>query len=324
MVSDLWALMLASSGFLLLIGFVILIKSADLLINGASSLAKQLSISEIAIGLTIVAFGTSAPELIVNILSSTGGHNELCFGNILGSNIFNTLMVLGVAGLIHPITVQKNTIKKEIPMVFGGTILTMALANNFGFAGNLLSRLDGLILIISLGLFFFYVLGISKDRLTEDIMIKVNSIPKSILFILVGVIGLFFGGDMVVKNAVFIANILQVSEKFIGITIVALGTSLPELVTSIVAVKKRRYDLAVGNVIGSNLFNIFLVLGITSIINPIVLPVQMNIDFVFLIIITLMLFITMFTGKRRVLDRWEAVIFVALYFGYILFLLQRR
>jgi cation:H+ antiporter len=309
---------------MLIIGFVILIKSADLLVNGASSLAKKISVSEIAIGLTIVAFGTSAPELIVNVLSSTGGHNEICFGNVIGSNIFNTLMVLGIAGLFHPIAVQKNTIIKEIPMVFLGTVFVFVLANNFGFSGSFLSRVDGMLLVVSLILFFVYVIGISRDNVIDPFDIKDYSVWQAVLFVCIGIFGLFFGGNMVVKNAVFAAELLKVSEKFIGITIVALGTSLPELVTSVVAVRKKRYGLAVGNVIGSNLFNIFMVLGITAIINPIFFPVVMNIDFIFLILITLILFITMFTGEKRQLDRWEALIFVVLYVAYMLFLLYRR
>ncbi|MFC1898431.1 calcium/sodium antiporter [Candidatus Cloacimonadota bacterium] len=312
------------SSALLIIGFIMLIKSADLLVTGASSLAKRFSISEIAIGLTIVAFGTSAPELIVNILSSTGGHNELCFGNVLGSNIFNTLMVLGIAGIVHPIRVERNTVKKEIPFVFLGTILLLGLSVNFGGPGNILSRLDGFVLIISLVLFFLYVLGISKEAIPSEVEVTLLPIPKSVIFVVIGIIGLFFGGNIVVKNSVSIARMMNVSEKFIGITIVALGTSLPELVTSVVAIKKKRYGLAMGNVIGSNLFNIFLVLGVTSIINPIVYPVSLNIDFYFLIIITLILFITMFTGKRRQLDRWEALVFILLYIFYIVFLIYRR
>ncbi len=315
--------MLGMAALMLIIGFVILIKSADLLVNGASSLAKKISISEMAIGLTIVAFGTSAPELIVNVISSTGGHNDLCYGNVVGSNIFNTLVVLGFAGIIHPIMVQKNTVKKEIPMVFVGTIFLLGLSNNFGFGGHVLSRIDGLLLVISLIVFIFYVTTISKDTSPNEFDIHVFSLPKSIIFILVGIMGLFFGGEMVVKNAVFAAQLLKVSEKFIGITIVALGTSLPELVTSIIAVTKKRYGLAVGNVIGSNLFNIFMVLGLTAIINPVVYPTAMNIDMVFLMLVTLILFITMFTGKRHQLDRWEAAIFLALYVGYVIFLFNR-
>ncbi len=324
MISGLVSLMLALAGIMLVVGFIILIKSADLLVSGASSLAKKLSISEIAIGLTIVAFGTSAPELIVNVLSSTGGHNEICFGNVLGSNIFNTLIVLGVAGLIHPIAVQRNTVKKEIPMVFFGTIFVFALANNFGSVGTILSRLDGFLLVAGLILFLLYVMGISKESILDDFDLKLYSIPKSVLFVSIGIIGLFFGGNMVVKNAVFAAELLNVSEKFIGITIVALGTSLPELVTSIVAMRKKRFGLAFGNVIGSNLFNIFLVLGLTAIVQPIDYPLELNIDFIFLIIITLFLFLTMFTGKKRQLDRWEAFIFLVLYASYVVFLVYRR
>ena len=323
MISSQLTSMFIASG-LLIIGFIMLIKSADLLVNGASSLAKKFSISEIAIGLTVVAFGTSAPELIVNILSSTGGYNELCFGNVIGSNIFNTLVVLGVAGLIHPICIEKNTVRKEIPLVFFGTILVFGLASNFGFSGNVLSRLDGLLLLFSLIFFLFYVLGISKDIVPSDIVIPLYSIPKSVIFVIVGVAGLFLGGDIVVKNAVSIARMLAVSEKFIGITIVALGTSLPELVTSLIAVKKKRFGLAVGNVIGSNLFNIFFILGLTALINPIIYPPAMNIDFMFLILITLILFITMFTGKKGRLDKWEAAMFLFLYCCYIGFLLYRK
>jgi len=187
-----------------------------------------------------------------------------------------------------------------------------------------LSRLDGFILILSLALFFIYVLGISKEPIQSEVEIRLYPIPQSVIFVVIGIIGLFFGGNIVVKNSVQIARMLEVSEKFIGITIVALGTSLPELVTSVIAVKKKRYGLAVGNVIGSNLFNIFLVLGATSLINPISYPVSLNIDFYFLIIITLILFISMFTGKRRQLDRIEAVIFVVLYVCYVVFLFFRR
>ena len=324
MITPVLTLVMALSSVLLIIGFAILIKSASLLINGASSLAKRFSISELAIGLTIVAFGTSAPELIVNIISSASGHNEICFGNVLGSNIFNTLMVLGIAGIIYPISIEKNTVKKEIPFLLVGTILVLALVNNFGFTGNLLSRFDGIMLILSILLFFGYVIGIARENITEDITIKLYAVSKSVLFIMIGIIGLFVGGEMVVKNAVFIARLLDVSEKFIAITIVALGTSLPELVTSIIAITKQRHGLAIGTVIGSNLFNIFLVLGVSSIINPIVFPLALNTDFYFLIIITIILFITMFTGKKRKLERAESIMFIILYIGYVVFLFYRK
>ncbi len=180
--------------FLLIIGFVILVKGADFLLDGATSLAKKLSVSDIAIGLTVVAFGTSSPELIVNIIASLKGHPEICFGNILGSNVFNTLVVLGIAGLIYPISVQRNTVRKEIPFLLIGTILVLALANNFGFQGHALSRIDGLILVLSLFLFFIYVIGISKIPASEEYNIIIYSNLKTVIFIILGTLGLFFGG----------------------------------------------------------------------------------------------------------------------------------
>ena len=230
---------------------------------------------------------------------------------------------MGVAGIIYPISIKRNTVRKEIPFVLIGTIFVLALSNNFFFEGNTLSRLDGIFLILSLILFFAYVVGIAKEKITEEIKVKLHSIPISLLYIAIGIIGLFFGGEMVVRNAVFLAQLMNVSEKFIAITIVALGTSLPELVTSIIAVTKHRHGLAIGNVIGSNLFNIFLVLGVSSIIKPLVYNVALNIDFYFLIIITIILFVTMFTGKRRKLERVESIMFVILYIGYVVFLFFR-
>ncbi len=310
--------------FGLLVGFVFLVKGADFLLDGATSLAKKFSISEIAIGLTVVAFGTSSPELVVNILSNLKGHDELCFGNVLGSNIFNILVVLGIGGLIYPISVQKNTVKKEIPFLLIGTAFVLLLANNFGFRGNYLSRLDGLLLIFSLLIFLYYVIGISKSQVPDEYNIIIFSNFKTGLYIFLGIIGLFLGGEMVVRNAVNLARMFNVGEKLIALTIVALGTSLPEFVTSIIAITKKRYDLAIGNVIGSNLFNLFMVLGITSLINPVKFNTELNVDFYFLLIVTLIFLITMFTGKKRKLDRWEAVMFIVMYGFYLLFIIHRK
>ncbi|KQC07893.1 MAG: sodium:proton exchanger [Candidatus Cloacimonas sp. SDB] len=309
---------------LLLIGFIILVKGADFLLDGATSLAKKLSVSEIAIGLTIVAFGTSSPELVVNILSSINNHPELCFGNVLGSNIFNILIVLGISGLIYPIAVQKNTVKKEIPFVFFGSLLLLGLANNFGFSGNRLSRIDGLILLLSLFIFFYYVLGISKEKSGTNYNIIVYSNFKTSIYIILGILGLFLGGEIVVRNAVKIARALNVSEKLIALTVIALGTSLPELVTSVIAVTRKRYDLAIGNVIGSNIFNMFMVLGVTAVINPVQYNVTLNSDMLLMIAITLVFFITMFTGKKRQLDRLEAFLFILIYLAYLVFIIKRQ
>ena len=304
----------------LILGFVILIKGADFLIDGASSLAKKMSISEIAIGLTIVAFGTSAPELIVNIFASIGGHHEITFGNILGSNIFNILMVLGVAGIIANISVQRNTILKEIPFLLVATLMAFGLA----LWNSDLSLIDGITLLAFLIIFFIYVIGFLKAKPLLGSDIKEHSYFITFLMMIFGMIGLFFGGKFVIDNAVIIARHFEVSEKFIGLTIVALGTSLPELVTSVMAIRKGRNDLAIGNVIGSNLFNILLVLGVSSLIAPIHYDITLNIDFIFLCVITIMLFITMFIGKKHKLTKIEAVFFVILYFAYLVFLFVRK
>lgn len=304
----------------LIIGFVILIKGADFLIDGASSLAKKMSFSEIAIGLTIVAFGTSAPELIVNVFASIGGHHEITFGNILGSNIFNILMVLGVAGIISIIIVRRNTILKEIPFLLVATLLVFGLA----LWNSDLSFFDGIILIAFLIIFFVYVIGFLKAKPLLGSDIKERSYVIIFIMMISGIIGLFFGGKFVVDNAVQVARHFQVSEKFIGLTIVALGTSLPELVTSIIAIKKGRNDLAIGNVIGSNLFNILLVLGVSSLIAPIHYDTALNIDFIFLCVITIMLFTSMFIGKKHKLTKIEAVLFVFLYIVYLVFLFVRK
>ncbi|HHE65253.1 MAG TPA: calcium/sodium antiporter [Bacteroidetes bacterium] len=305
---------------LLLFGFVIVVKGADFLIDGASSLAKKMSISEIAIGLTIVAFGTSAPELIVNIFASIGGHHEITFGNILGSNIFNILMVLGVAGIISTIVVQRNTILKEIPFLLIATLLVFGLA----LWNSDLSLIDGFILLAFLIVFFIYVITFLKTKTLLGSDIKERSYLVTILMMIFGMIGLFFGGKFVVDNAVIIARHFEVSEKFIGLTIVALGTSLPELATSTIAITKGRNDLAIGNVIGSNLFNILLVLGVSSIIAPIQYDIALNIDFIFLCVITIMLFITMFIGKKHKLTKIEAVFFIILYIAYLVFIVYRK
>lgn len=309
---------------LLIVGFIILVKGADFLLDGATSLAKKMAISEIAIGLTVVAFGTSSPELVVNVLSSLKGHHEMCFGNVIGSNIFNILVVLGISGLAFPISVKKNTVKKEIPFLLLGTIFVFALSNNFCFNGTGLSRIDGVLLLISLIIFFVYVIGISKAPASEEYNIIIYNNKKTIMYIVLGIMGLFIGGEMVVKNAVKIATLLNVSKKLIALTVVALGTSLPELVTSVIAVSRKRYDLAIGNVIGSNLFNMFMVIGLTAVINPLSFDYSFNIDLYFLIIVTLIFFIMMFTGRKRKLDRFEAFLFVVMYILYLIYIINRK
>jgi len=310
------------------IGFIIVISGAHFLVKGAVSLARRLSISELVIGLTVVAFGTSTPELIVNVFSSVGNHNEIVFGNIIGSNILNILLILGIAGLIHPLVVQKNTVWKEIPFSLLAVAVLAILVNDISIhnaSENNLSFVDGIILLGFFSLFLIYTFKVSKITYEDDTVETTSyNYPRTILFILIGFLGLFIGGKMVVDGAVGTAQALSVSEKLIAFTIVATGTSLPELATSAVAAYRRKSDIAVGNIVGSNIFNIFLILGISGFLHTTYYPSVLNIDLGILGFTTLFLFITMFTGGVRKLDRWEAALFLLIYIGYTVFLIFRR
>jgi len=310
---------------ILLIGFVILIKGADWLVTGASALAKKKNVSDLAIGLTVVAFGTSAPELVVNVLASFQGHQDIAFGNVIGSNNFNLFVILGIAGLIAPLAVQSSTVWKEIPISFIALVLLFFLANNFFLSGQPgLSRIDGLILLVMFGLFILYV----YMQLKVDPQINLDSHTKYTTMttwglILIGLAGLILGGRLVVDSAVKMAQEWGISQKVIGLTIIAAGTSLPELATSVVAAIKKNNDIAVGNIIGSNIFNIFLILGVSSVIRPLPYDMTFNGDLFFLALGTIALFIMMFTGGRKKLDRWEAAILLAVYIGYTVLLVSR-
>jgi cation:H+ antiporter len=314
--------------FILLgLGLALVLKGADYLVDGASSLAKRLHAPEIVIGLTIVAFGTSAPELIINTFSSIAGKNDLILGNIIGSNLFNTLLILGVVGLIYPLDFQRNSVRKEIPFSLLALLVFFFLANDhflFKSAANRLSRIDGLILLVLLGFFLYYTFGLSKIKSDRADEIKVYSLLKTWIFIILGFIFLFLGGKLVVDYAVIIAREFRVSEKLIGLTIVSMGTSLPELATSVVAAIKKRSDLIVGNVIGSNIFNILLILGVSAQISPISYDTVFNLDVAILALGTVFLFIAMFTLKPRKLDRWEAFVLLIIYIVYMVFIISRK
>jgi cation:H+ antiporter len=310
---------------LLLIGFVILIKGADFLVSGASSVAKKLNISNLAIGLTVVAFGTSTPELLVNIMSALKGYNDAAFGNIVGSNIFNLLFILGIAGVIYPLVVHRNTVSFEVPLSLIAAVVLFVLVNDamiFGSTKNILSRWDALILLVFFGLFMVYVARTMKDSLGADEggPIKIYGTWISVLFIVLGLAMLVGGGSLVVDNAVAIAKHYGLSEKLIGLTILAAGTSLPELATSAVAAYKKNTDIAIGNVIGSNIFNIFFILGITGIIRPTSYNVALNFDMYILGASTVLLMIFMFTINQRKLDRWEALLMFISYVAYTIVL----
>lgn len=314
---------------LLIIGFVLLIKGADFLVDGASSIARRLNVSDLVVGLTIVAFGTSTPELCVNIIASTKGTSEIAIGNIVGSNIFNIFVILGISSIIFPLSVGKGTVWKEIPFTLLAAVLLGILANKRmvyknAFAG--LSHIDGLIFLALFIAFMYYIYKITKENknnLTEKPTGNQFGLLKSISFILLGLVCLFLGAKWVVDGAVYLASSLGVSQSLIALTIVAAGTSLPELATSAVAAYKKNSDIAVGNIVGSNIFNIFLILGISSIIRPIYFQPKSNIDIAVCILGSLLLFTFMFSGKKHSLDKWEGGLFIILYVIYTTFLIVR-
>lgn len=310
---------------LLVLGFGVLIKGAEWLVDGGSALARKYKISELAIGLTIVAFGTSMPELVVNSFAAYQEHSDIVFGNIIGSNIFNLFAILGIAGIISPLVVQSSTVWKEIPFSFGAALLLFLLVNTIINVDNLLSRTDALILLVFFGMFLYYVFRQLKgEEMTVDVEKKELSTFKIWLLIIIGLALLIAGGRLVVVNAVKIAAAMGISQTIIGLTIVAAGTSLPELATSVVAAIKKNNDIAVGNIIGSNIFNIFFILGVSALIRPVDYNLKFNSDLYILAIGTIFLFVAMFSGKKKKLDRWEAAILLIVYIGYTFYLIQQE
>jgi cation:H+ antiporter len=311
---------------LLLLGFGILIKGADFLVNGASSAAKKYGISNLAIGLTVVAFGTSMPELIVSLLSALNGKNDASFGNVIGSNNFNLLFILGIAGLIYPLVVQRNTVKYEVPLSLLAAGVLFLLVNDSIWGGEgagSLSRIDSIILLAFFAGFIFYIYRTMSHTtdLEEGEPIKIYSMPLAIGMVILGLAMLIGGGQLVVNNALEIARAYGLSEKLIGLTILAAGTSLPELATSCVAAYRKNTDIAIGNVVGSNIFNIFFILGITGVINPMPYNAAMNFDLYVLMGSTVLLVIFMFTLNTRKLDRWEAALLLGGYIVYTVYLI---
>jgi len=308
-------------------GFVLLIVGAEVLVRGSASLAKRLAMAEIAIGLTVVAFGTSTPEMVVNIFASAEGRNEIVFGNIIGSNIFNILLILGVSGLIYPVAVQRSTVWKEIPFSLLATLVLLLLVNDTWEAGSsadVLSRSDGLVFLLLFAIFVIYTFGLTAVESSDEFSVKVYSWGKSLALIAGGLALLVAGGRLCVGGAVSLARQLDLSEKFISSTIIAAGTSLPELATSAVAAYRRHSDIAVGNIIGSNVFNILAILGISVVIRPAPYPAAFNVDMYILIAATLFLFVVMFTGKKHKLDRWEAGLMLFGYASYVGYLIHWR
>ncbi|MDP6416710.1 MAG: calcium/sodium antiporter [Gammaproteobacteria bacterium] len=314
-------MILPALGFLFL-GFIVLIKGADLLVDGASSIAKRFGITEIVIGLTVVSFGTSSPELFVNLLAVARGSTELALGNIIGSNISNTLLVLGAAAIVLPLAIKRNTVRREIPLALLASLAVLFLANDSfidGANSSVLTRVDGLILLLLFSVFLYYTYGIAKVKgknLDSPDIIR-RSLPKSLLMVISGMAGLAAGGHWIVSSATDLALVFGLSESVIGLTIIAIGTSVPELATSVVAAFRGNADIAVGNAVGSNIFNLLFVLAITSLVSPIPVPLNMNIDIMVMIAAALVLFVATINRPPFRIERWEGIGFVGMYVVYV-------
>lgn len=316
------------SFILLIIGFFFLIKGADLFVDGAASIARKFNIPSMIIGLTIVAMGTSAPEAAVSITSSLSGQNDMSVANVVGSNFFNILVVLGVSSLISKLPVQKNTIKKDTPFL----LIVSGLLLVFGI-NKYISRIEGLILLIVFVYFLYSTVKMAKSAtnldsssdneiaLAESDTTTQTPILKTVILSVIGILGIVIGGDMVVDSATSIATLFGMSANLVSLTIVAIGTSLPEFVTSIVAIKKGETEIAIGNVIGSNIFNILLVLGLATFISPITISTLALIDIIFMLCITILLYL--FMKKDYSLLKKHGIILVGIYIVYMSYTIIR-
>lgn len=312
------------SVILIIVGFILLIKGAEFLVDGSSSIAKKFHIPEIIIGLTIVSIGTSMPELFVSVTSALDGYSDMAMGNVIGSNVCNLLLILGLSATIKPVSFQRETRLIEIPMCLIFTIIFMILCNT----GTGISRIESVILSVLFITFITYTIIMSKKGEKFDSKDEVKpdefkekenniSIVKNIMYVILGIIGLKIGGDLTVDNAVFVAQQFNLSEKIISLTILAVGTSLPELVTSVTAAVKGNSDIAIGNIIGSNIFNMLFIIGVSSFIKPIVYNSTYNIDMVILIIATIVLSLFPIIPPKNKMSRLNGVIYLIMYGVYL-------
>lgn len=302
------------------IGFFMLMLGAQWLVDGASTFARKYHIPEIIIGLTIVSIGTSMPELMVSLTSAIGGHADISIGNVIGSNLCNLMLILGLTSLIVPLVFSKTTKKYDIPIMIFSTVIVFLVAN----IGETISRVDGLLLSIVFIVFILYTIKLAQKSMSNNTS-KSNVTKKdlgiSILKVILGIILLKYGADISVDNAVSIAKVLGVSEKVIGVTIVAIGTSLPELITSVVAGIKGEIDIAIGNIVGSNIFNLLFILGVSSIITSISYSLSYNIDFLLLIFVSFLLLAFAYLGRKNTMTRLNGIIYLLIYSGYIAYLI---
>ncbi len=309
----------------LLLGFVLLIAGAGKLVDASSSLARRFNIPDIVIGLTIVALGTSSPELVVNIIASARNESAIVMGNVLGSNIFNVLMILGTTAIVGQLTVKRNTTWLEIPLSLLAAVLVMVISSDVFLDNqpvNIVSRSDGIILIGLFLIFLVYNLELTKKGNEDDRLIsKEQTVVISVLWLLAGLAGLIFGGHLIVDKATILAREFGISERVIAITVISIGTSLPELATSIIAVRKGKVDMAIGNVVGSNIFNIFVILGASAIVRPVVVASEAFPDIIVNIFANVLLLVFLFFNSKRHLGRPEGIILLAIYVVYINWLL---
>lgn len=324
---------------LIILGIAFLWRGAVWLVHGSASLARWFGISSLVVGLTVVAFGTSMPELVVNFTAAIRGNTDLAIGNIIGSNIANILLILGIAAIIVPLTVQSSMVWKEIPFSLLAAIILGIFANDiFLYDGreNVIGRGNGLALILFFVIFLYYILGLARQKQTHGELLAEaradvahhfgrHTVLRMVGYIVVGLTALYLGGQALVAGATTIARVFGVSEAIIGLTIVAVGTSLPELVASIVAAMRKEPDIAVGNIVGSNIFNIFWILGATAVIRPLPVSRVLNLDMMVLVATSCVLFgAILFWGKRFVITRGNGILFLCLYIAYIAFLIMRE
>lgn len=304
-------------GLFLVVGLVLLVKGADWLVDGASKLAKRLGVTDLVIGLTIVAFGTSMPEFVVNMVSVADSATDLAITNILGSNIINTLVILGCSALVCPLVAQRSTIRLDIPLnIVAGVLVLVFVFISSPMEPKGLSRVEGLALLVVFAAFLVYTFYTAKADATTTTESTPFPLWKCVVLILAGLVGLVVGGEMIVKSAVAIARYCGVAEAVIGLTIVALGTSLPELATSVVAAFKHNNDIAIGNVVGSNIFNVFFILGTSAIIKHLPVYPGIEIDAALVAVSALAVWLLL-CNKNRSINRWGGALLLVIYAGYL-------
>ena len=309
---------------LLIVGFVALILGANRLVDGATSVGIRAKLSPLIIGLTIVAFGTSLPELIINIFSCIKGVDGLAIGNIVGSNIMNILLILGVASIIYPIDVNRISIRRDIPAGFVATLALALMANYFGPSSTIFWA-EGIVLLLLAGLYLYLTMKKNESPSAEVEAVQIPmSWGKTILFLIIGIGGLYLGGELVSNNAQIIAKAWGMSDAMIGLTVVAIATSLPELITSIVAATKKNSGIAIGNVLGSNILNICIVLGISGLITPLQFDAQMNTTLLFLFVANTLMLLFVFTGKGRKISRFEGTLMLLAFAAFMAYTIMTQ